>query len=173
MEAEYAEVVKRILEPPENSACRGVTTKVPRSLPVQPTMPAPSPKPIPERTVSKPAEDSEFQEVRRRRRQNRRGIVGTGEQQGDSGLRAAEEELFLYRVSCDTTCQDILDYIDRMNKKKSLHVTVKKLVQMSHAESYTKSFKMTLSSVDFSTMMQGSMWPPRVQVRRFIRPRRL
>ena len=152
----YAEITSRMLEPSRQSA----SLHDPHEYHPEKNKFVQIPKPMP---------PFQFQ---RRRRGHRLGIAGCGDLRDGSGFRAADEDLFIYRVCRDTNCEDIKRYIEDLNKTEGLSLTVKSIEVMSHADARTKSFKMTLKSEDLNTLMQGKMWPPSVRVRRFIAPRR-
>jgi hypothetical protein len=94
-------------------------------------------------------EPFQFQRRRRGSRGHRRGIPGCGDLYDGSGFRAADENLFIYHVSCDTNSEDIRHYIERLNKSKGLTLTLKRIGLMSHLDARMKSLKMPLPSALF------------------------
>jgi hypothetical protein len=90
-----------------------------------------------------PVREEDWQDGSKHRRRRRRGITGSGKQASASSFRAADDSIFLYDVSCDTTVDDIREYIDEMNKEQNQKIVVKGLRCASHAEAKRKSFVLT------------------------------
>ena len=147
----------------------GCTSRLPQQTPA--SVLASVPAPIPPAATRKASGD-EFKEPKRRRK--RRGIAGCAAQPEDSessSFCAPDKDIFIYQVSKETVSDDVKSYIERLNKKRQMRVIIKDLRCVSHPESVNKSFRLTVSSADYVSLMRRDVWPPDVRVRRFIRPK--
>ena len=109
--------------------------------------------------------------VTRKQKKRRRGIAGCDKAAEATAFHAADSDIFIYRVSTETTVEDIKRHIEQLNAKRQLDVTIKDLQCVSHPDCRIKSFRLTVANKDFTRLMRGDVWPPRVRVRRFIRPK--
>ena len=107
----------------------------------------------------------------RKQRNRRRGIAGCGESAEATTFHAADRDIFIYRVSSETTVDDIKQYLNKLKEKRQMNITVKDLKCVSHPDCVVKSFRLTVPCKEFESLMKGDVWPPSVRVRRFIRPK--
>ena len=108
---------------------------------------------------------------RRWKKNRRRGIAGCGEPTDAAPFYAADRDIFIYRVSPDTTVEDIKRYLAKLKEKREMNITVKDLQCVSHPECVMKSFRLTVPCKEYPSLMRGDVWPPSVRVRRFVRPK--
>ena len=109
--------------------------------------------------------------VTKKRRHGKRHKVITGcHKPGNDGFRGAPEpsrNIFIYRVHPDTSKRDIEDGIRGRNFE------VRDLVCISSEQSLFKSFKLTVSASQLSSLLTHEFpWPEGVKVRRFFPSRR-
>ena len=103
-------------------------------------------------------------EDRRKRRQeiHRQAVYGTGSSSsGRFRGRPRTKELFVFRVECDTDCDEIREYIENRN----MHVVSIKC--MSKPEYRSQSFCIEIRHEEFETLSNASFWPEGVGCREF------
>lgn len=84
----------------------------------------------------------------------------------DGGLRGAprpSRDFFIYRVEKDTSEEDIKRHLEKKG------VSFRKIIKISHAEALFASFKVTVCVSITEQIMQPSLWPVGIRVRRFFR----
>ena len=105
-------------------------------------------------------------ELKKIRRRNAKAVVGKGQLDGTfKGAPNLPKSLFVYRVNKDTVTDVIRDYVSDQG------ITVLDIRCMSHEDSLSKSFKLTVSNEDYTKLFQEEMWPTGVRIRPFIPPR--
>ena len=98
----------------------------------------------------------------------RGGFVGRGSPSGSikSTHRHKEKrvrELFITKVSRDTSGNELLDFIATQVRPISFH-------KISHPAAYHQSFLLSVSDSDVSRIMQPDIWPIGIECRYFRRP---
>jgi len=102
---------------------------------------------------------------RRQRQERRRQQFITGYAPAKSGgFKGAPEpsrDLFLYRVDPESETADLRTHLNDMD------VTVRALHQISNESARYKSFRLTIPLSDFDILLDSSLWPEGVRVRRY------
>ena len=104
---------------------------------------------------------------KRQRKQNR--VVGNKQPlRGNfTGAPPPQRDIFLYRVNSRATCDDITKHINDEN----MNVTIHDLKCVSHQQAKFKSFRLKVDINDFTRLLDDSIWPRGVYVRKYISPR--
>ena len=96
------------------------------------------------------------------------GLIGRGSPTGSikstpRGRKERVRELFITRVSRDTSGKELLDFV-------SIRVRPISFQRISHPEAYHQSFLLSVSDSDVSRIMQPDIWPIGIECRPFRRP---
>jgi len=95
------------------------------------------------------------------------GLIGRGSPFGSfrSSKRVCRRvrELFITKVSRETSDQDLLDFVSR-------HVRPIHFQKISHPSAYHSSFLLAVSDIDVRNIMNPEIWPMGVECRFFKRP---
>lgn len=103
--------------------------------------------------------------LRKQEARRRKVITGTSGYSGNfKGAPEPTRDLFLSRVDSAVSGDDIRAYLSEQN------VTVRALVKISHDDSKFKSFKLSVPVSVVHNLLQDSMWPSGVRVRRYVAP---
>ena len=79
------------------------------------------------------------------------------------GASTLPKSLFIYRVNKDTT-DTVWDYVTDQG------IEILDLVCMSHKDSLSKSFKLTVSNEDYVKLYHEELWPAGARIRQIIPP---
>jgi hypothetical protein len=99
-------------------------------------------------------------------RQRRRNIIGSGPRDSrvvPSLSSVREGELFLFNVHRSISTYEVLDYVRE-------RASVVGLTEISHPNSVSKSFLLTVPSSCVDHVLDSNFWPCDVQCREFVRP---
>ena len=100
-------------------------------------------------------------------RRNAKSVVGKSQPQGVfKGAPTPPKDLFVFHVAKDTEIGDLKQYIGDKG------IECIDLQCMSHPDSVSKSFKLSVSDKHYKDLLSEEAWPTGVKVRRFIPPRR-
>ena len=125
-----------------------------------------------ETLTSNPKPDAEGfrfprQQLRTQARREKRQVVIGKAMNTDSRFKGAPEpqrDLFIYRVDKETTKEDLENYISQK------HFKTISVEEKSHPSAKFKSFKVTIGVSQLKEMLNESVWPVGVGVRRFRMP---
>ena len=99
-------------------------------------------------------------QMRKDRRDNK-AIIGTNT---DSSIKSSKQmdDLFVFRIHPDVESEQVRCNINRQ-------VKVYAIEKVSHDDAPMQSFKVTINSDDFNTVMDAEFWPAGVRCRKFFR----
>ena len=97
--------------------------------------------------------------MRKIKRERYNTVVGTN---SNKSIKSGKKliDLFVFRIHCDVEPEHVVNYIKR-------DVNVEQFVKISHNDAQMQSFKVTVKSDDFETVMDQNFWPAGVRCRRF------
>ena len=101
-------------------------------------------------------------QVVNRRKRTFEGIKGT--QKGESGLKGVSESFDIYigRCSPHTSVDNINNFVNDVLKVPTIGC-----VSISGNESKVKAFKLTVSAEDREKLLDASIWPENIRVRKY------
>ena len=105
-------------------------------------------------------------EDRRRRTRQRRQqnfIAGTAASTRLLGAPPPTRDFFVYRVDKSTSIEDIKDHLSGCD------INIRDLKKVCHSESKFNSYKLSVSVTNADKVMDASIWPDGIRVRRFVR----
>ena len=106
----------------------------------------------------------QLQPHQRKYQQRQQRKIVTGNITTSQAFRGAPEpsrELFIQRVSKNTTTEDVKQYVT--NKS----FTVREICMMSHQDAKYNSFKITVPVSEFTKLFDPDLWPSGVRIRQF------
>jgi hypothetical protein len=116
--------------------------------------------------LSQPSQPSQgFQYQRQRNKRKANHVTGTSLSGKFSGAPEPSRDIFVYRVSKETTESDIEEYMSENE------ITVRGVSTVSHDTAKFSSYKVEIKKSDLDRALKAEFWPIGVCVRRYYAPK--